>query len=456
MTFEEIVKAVDGEAYIKSEFTSYRSVSTDTRKIPKDSIFIALKGENFNGNNFIEEASEKGAALCIVDEINFDSTRLNPSTSIIKVENTKKALLNLAAFYRKKLTVKMIGITGSTGKTSTKDLVAAALSGKYNVFKTKGNFNNEIGLPLMIFQLDNNYDIAVLEMGMSNLNEIHNLAEVALPDIAIITNVGVSHLENLKTRENILKAKMEITDFFHENSKLIINADNDLLETIDNKQFSILRTGIENGRDFKAVDINLDEKHINFRVVESNGISSPIINISVPGKHNILNALLAIGCSRSLGMNYEEIVRGLQTLEFTSMRLDIVKGKKFTIIDDCYNASPDSMRAAIDVLANLEGKRKVAILGTMRELGDTSYNLHKEIGEYAKFNGVDYVFAVGEFSDAYVEGFGDNNNSKLFENIDDAIEFIKSIVSTDDAILVKASRSMKFENIVNNLKMINC
>ncbi|GLC32390.1 UDP-N-acetylmuramoyl-tripeptide--D-alanyl-D-alanine ligase [Clostridium omnivorum] len=456
ITFDEIINAIDGEEYIKSNYMEYKSVSTDTRKIPKDSIFIALKGENFNANNFVKEASEKGASLCIVDEIKFDSSHLNPNTSIIKVENTKKALLKLAAYYRKKLNLKVIGITGSTGKTSTKDLVAAALSGKYKVFKTKGNFNNEIGLPLMIFQLDDSYDIAVLEMGMSNLNEIHNLAEVAEPDIALITNIGVSHLENLKTRENILKAKMEITDFFNEKSILIINTDNDLLATVENRLYSVLRTGIENGKDFKAVDINLDEKHINFRVVESNSYTSPIINIAIPGKHNILNTLLAIGCSRSLGMSYEEILDGLENLEVTSMRLDIVRGNKFTIIDDSYNASPDSMRAAIEVLATIEGKRKIAVLGTMRELGNTSYDLHKEIGEYAKIKGIDYIYTVGEYSEAYLAGFSNSNNSKNFNNIEEVIEHIKDIVSIEDVILVKASRSMKFENIVNNLKMINC
>lgn len=456
ITFDEIIKSVEGEAYLKSQYEVYKSVSTDTRNILQDSIFIALKGENFNGNDYIEEASKKGAALCIVEEINFDSSRLEANTSIIKVENTKKALLKLAAFYRKKLNLMVVGITGSTGKTSTKDLLAAALSGKFKVFKTKGNFNNEIGLPLMIFQLDNSYDIAVLEMGMSNLNEIHNLAEVSIPDIAIITNIGVSHLENLKTRENILKAKMEITDFFNGNSKLIINADNDLLETIGKKDYAVLRTGIENGEDFKAVDIKLDEKHINFRVKENDSCLSPFININIPGKHNILNALLAIGCSRSLGMKYEDIVRGFENLEVTSMRLDIIKGNKFMIIDDCYNASPDSMKAAIDVLVGLEGKKKIAVLGTMRELGETSYHLHKEVGEYAKLKKIDYLIAVGEHSDAYVDGFNISHMSKIFSNNSEAIEFIQSIISHEDVILVKASRSMKFEKIVNNLKIINC
>jgi UDP-N-acetylmuramoyl-tripeptide--D-alanyl-D-alanine ligase len=452
---EEILRAVNGEIYAAGREQEYKEVSTDTRKLGRGSIFIALKGDNFNGNDFIVEASEKGAALCIADEINFDRRNLDKAMTVIKVEDSKRALLELAKYYRSKLDIKIVGITGSTGKTSTKDLVAAALGGKYRVFKTKGNLNNEIGLPLMIFKLDRSYDVAVLEMGMNNLNEIHRLSDVAQPDIAIITNIGISHIENLKTRENILKAKMEITDFFTSENTLIINGDNDLLSSIHSQCYKVVKIGMEKEFDHKAENIILNEGGIEFQIKEGGRLNPYLFSIPVPGKHNISNSLLAIACGRQLGMRYEEIAKGLESLEVTSMRLDIVKTKKFTIIDDSYNASPDSMKAAMEVQAQIKGSRKLAVLGTMKELGDKSYEAHKEIGSYAGALGIDVLITVGEYNSAYCEGYGCRGNCKGFSSIDEAGDYITSIVRKDDVILVKASRSMKFETIVDRLKKIN-
>ena len=214
LTLDEIVKAVNGKILAKNNEGTFNKVSTDTRKIEENNLFIALKGENFNGNNYATSAIKKGASIIIIDEVNFEIEELNNNGTVIKVEDTKKALADLARYYRKKLGIKVVGITGSTGKTSTKDLVAAFLSGKYKVFKTKGNFNNEIGLPLMILELNDSYDIAVLEMGTSNFGEISRLASIARPDVSAITNIGVAHIEYLKTRENILKEKMSISDLF--------------------------------------------------------------------------------------------------------------------------------------------------------------------------------------------------------------------------------------------------
>ena len=456
ITFEEIVEAVKGKIYIKGSDTEINAVSTDTRKLEKGNLFIALKGENFNGNEYITLASEKGASLCIVDEIKFKDEEINNYTTVILVENTKEALLDLAMYYRSKLLVKIVGITGSTGKTSTKDLTAAVLSSKYKVFKTKGNFNNEIGLPLMMFQIDNSYDIAILEMGMSNLGEIHRLARVAKPEVAIITNIGVSHIENLITRENILKAKMEITDFFNKSGILVLNGDNDLLNTVKSKDYNIIKIGIENGREYIAKDILLEENSISFEVEEKNEVDHHRIFVDVPGKHNVLNSLLAIACGRILNLCYEDIAEGIKNLETTSMRLDIVRGEKFTIVDDCYNASPDSMIAALDVLINLKGRKKIAILGTMKELGDKAYEAHKKIGEYAKEKEIDLLITVGEFNKAFSEGFSNLNKHIPCINDEEAFNSIKEHICEDDAVLVKASRSMKFEAIVNKLKNINC
>jgi len=455
ISYDEIIEAVAGEIVVKGERGIYNNVSIDTRAIKTNDIFIALKGENFNANDFVIEASKKGASICIVDEIKFEESQLNKKTSIIKVADTKKALLELAKFYINKLNLRVVGITGSTGKTSTKDLVAAVLSAKYKVFKTLGNFNNEIGLPMMIFKLDKTYDVAVLEMGMSDFGEIHNLCEVAKPNVAIITNIGMSHIENLKTRENILKAKMEITDFFNEDSVLIVNSDNDLLEDIIISNYNLIKTGIDSGADFKACDLNIEEKKISFGLIEKGNLTNNCFEVNIPGRHNILNSLLAVACARVMDMSYNEIAEGFKKLEATSMRLDITKGEKFTIIDDCYNASPDSMIAAIDVLCNINGKSKIAVLGTMRELGNSSFEAHKQVGEYAKSRNIDLLITLGEFNEAYKEGFNDIDKYRSFETYNEAVAFIDGMIAENDVVLVKASRYMKLESIVSGLKNIN-
>jgi len=447
LTIEQILEAVSGELIVKGNRVDFDHVSTDTRTIHEKSIFIALKGENFNGNNYVVQASQKGAFLCIIDEVNFEATNLKDYTSVIKVADARKALLDLAKYYRSMLDIKVVAITGSTGKTSTKDLTAAVLSSKYKVFKTEGNFNNEIGLPLMIFKLDNSYDIAVLEMGMSNLGEIHNMARAANPDIALITNVGISHIENLKTRENILKAKLEITDFFKDNNVLIVNAENDMLSTVKNKNYKIVKTGLEHTLDMYGRKIKLNEDSVDFKVCD--GEKCCDIHLDIPGKHNVYNTLLAMACGKSLDISFDDMKEGIKNLKTTSMRLDIIKGDKATIINDCYNASPDSMKAAIDVLANIKGNNKIAVLGTMRELGDEAYNAHREVALYAKEKGINILITLGEFNKAYNEGFED---SLAFESKEEILNFLSNNIKDKDVVLFKASRAMKFEVMVEELK----
>ncbi|WP_461204321.1 UDP-N-acetylmuramoyl-tripeptide--D-alanyl-D-alanine ligase [Clostridium sp. DL1XJH146] len=448
LTFDEILKAVSGKSLINSGNEYFNRVETDTRKNLEDCIFFALTGENFNGNKFVEEASNKGASLCIVDEEIFDKCNLKKKTSIILVNDTKKALLELAEYYRNKLKIKVVGITGSTGKTSTKDILAAMLSSKYKVFKTKGNFNNEIGLPLMIFKLDNSYDIAVLEMGMSNLGEIDRLAKTAKPDMAIITNIGDSHLEFLKTRENILRAKMEITNYFHANNLLIVNSENDLLREINKGEHRLIKTGYSSNEDFYASDVVCRKDSIGFNLYKE-GKFEQEFTFDLIGKHNVLNSLLCIACADELGISFDEMKKGLRNIERTSMRLEIKKTDYITIINDCYNASPDSMRAAIDILSTYEG-RKIAILGTMKELGDNSSELHRSIGEYALLNNIDLIVTIGECSEDYCRGFS-GRESYQFKSVEKALIKLHSIVDNKDVVLIKASRYMKFEHIVEFL-----
>ena len=450
LNIQEVIEAVKGEVIVKNNSGEFNKISTDTRKIEEGNLFFALKGGNFNGNNYAASAIEKGASVVIIDEVKFNEGELKNKGTVIKVRDTKSALGDLAGFYRKKLGIKVVGITGSTGKTSTKDLIAAFLSGKYRVFKTQGNFNNEIGLPLMIFELSKEYDIAVLEMGTSNFGEINTLAGIARPDIAAITNVGVAHIEYLKTRENILKEKMSIADFFEDNNNLVINCENDMLKTVKDEDYakaSIQRTGYDKNYDLYAENIELTSERTSFDAVSGN--ERHRFTLNMVGEHNVLNALLGIQISKDFGLTFQEMEKGLDNFKATSMRLEFIKYNGFTIINDSYNANPDSMKAALNVLKGYTEKRKIAVLGTMGELGDYAKAAHKEVGEFAKGK-ANILMTTGIYNDSYKEGFGEE--TLVCDSKEELIKTLKDIVQEDDTILVKASRSSKFEEIIKELQ----
>lgn len=447
LNLQEIVKATKGALLKEADVKEIKAVSTDTRKIEEGTMFIALKGENFNGNNYVLDAFNKGAKIAIVDEVKCDLNELKEDVALIKVQNTGRALMDLAKFYREKLGLKVVGITGSAGKTSTKDLVAAVLSYKYKVFKTKGNFNNEIGLPLMILELDSTYDVAILEMGMRGLGQIKELAEIASPDLGIITNIGISHIEILKTRENILKAKMEIATFFDKNNTLVVCGNDDFLGALPEAEYKIVKTGV--GENFKigAKNIALEELSSKFTVYD--GEKEEEFSLDMPGEHNISNLMLGIAIAKELGVSFEEMKRGLKNIEATSMRLELIKKDGFSILNDCYNSSPVAVKSAIDVMKNIEGKRRIAVLGTMRELGHKSEEAHEEIGKYAKENGIEKVLCFGDFSENIKEGYGEG--CTVYENKKELIKDLLNIICDGDIILVKASRSLKFEEITKAL-----
>jgi len=409
---KEIAEAISGEIIISGSTEEFSNVTIDSRNVSKGDIFIAIKGENFDGHKF-----------------------------------------DLASYYISTLDIKVVGITGSTGKTSTKDLMAAALSKKYKVFKTQGNFNNDIGLPLMIFKLDKTYQVAIIEMGMSDLGEIDTLAKVAKPSIGVITNIGTSHLENLKTRENILKAKLEIANNFTEENVLIINGDNDMLHNYYTDKYKIVKIGIDSDYNFKGCRIIINKDSIEFGVKENGEDVNATIKVPVPGKHNVLNSLLAIAVARELKVTYEEIQEGIENLQATSMRLDVLNLDNYTIINDAYNASPDSMEAALEVLKQYNG-RKIAVLGTMKELGEDSARAHEQVGAYAKASGIDLLFTLGEFSENFKKGYG-SENFMDFNSMEELIAELKKTIKSDDILLIKASRSMKFENIIKELQKKN-
>jgi len=445
LSLSEIVGAINGEILVKNNEGNFNKISTDTRKIEKDNLFIALTGENFNGNDYVIHAIEKGASIVIVDDIKFKVEELNDRGTIIKVNNTKTALGDLARFYRKKIGIKVVGITGSTGKTSTKDLVAAFLSGKYKVFKTQGNFNNEIGLPLMIFELSKEYDIAVLEMGTSNFGEINRLARIACPNISAITNIGVAHIEYLKSRENILKEKMCITDFFDDKNSLIVNCENDMLKTVNKEdKFNLEKIGYDEKYDLYAKNIELTCETTAFDAITKNN-ESHRFNLNMVGEHNVLNALIGIQIAKDLGLTFDEMEKGLENFNATSMRLEFIKKDDFTIINDSYNANPDSMKAALRVLENYSGNRKIAVLGSMGELGDYAEEAHTEVGKFAKGK-ADILLTTGKFKECYEEGF--KEGTMLFETKQELMEKLANMIKINDTILIKASRSEKFEEII--------
>ena len=447
LNLQEIVKATKGALLKEADVKEIKAISTDTRKIEEGTMFIALKGENFNGNNYVLDAFNKGAKIAIVDEVKCDLNELKEDVALIKVQNTGRALMDLAKFYREKLGLKVVGITGSAGKTSTKDLVAAVLSDKYKVFKTKGNFNNEIGLPLMILELDSTYDVAILEMGMRGLGQIKELAEIASPDLGIITNIGISHIEILKTRENILKAKMEIATFFDKNNTLVVCGNDDFLGALPSDEYKIVKTGVGENFEIGAKNIALEEISSKFTVYD--GEKEEEFSLDMPGEHNLSNLMLGIAIAKELGVSFEEMKRGLKNIEATSMRLELIKKDGFSILNDCYNSSPVAVKSAIDVMKNIEGKRRIAVLGTMRELGHKSEEAHEEIGKYAKENGIEKVLCFGDFSENIKEGYGEG--CTVYENKEELIKDLLNIICEGDIILVKASRSLKFEEITKAL-----
>lgn len=454
LTLENIANACGGILVCKSEEIKYKEVSdivTDNRKVTEGALFVAIKGNRVDGHSFIDSAYESGA-ICVIAEKDIEDDR-----PYIIVENSLNAIKKIAQFYRENLNIKVVGITGSVGKTSTKEVIASVLSQKYNVLKTEGNFNNELGLPLTIFKIREEHEIAVLEMGISDFGEMTRLSEIARPDVAVITNIGICHLENLKTRDGILQAKTEMFKNIKENAVIILNGDDDKLSTV--KEYNGIKPV------FYYVD-DVSEKNIYADKIESNGIkgikcnihyneSDINVNINIPGRHMIYNALAAVCVGKVFALNDEEIKSGIEKLKPVSGRNNIIELNNLTVIDDCYNANPISMKASIDVLGYAEGRR-VAILGDMFELGANEEALHAGIGEYISNTDIEVVIFVGHLmNNAFIKlSDVDSHNRKIyyFDNLDEMFTEFDKIIMTNDNILVKASHGMNFVKIIDYLK----
>ena len=447
LKIQDIVTAVNGKLLTADRQNEWiEQITTDSRQTMKQGLFIPLKGERFDGHNFIETVYDKGAIATLTMEETIKDTRL----ATIYVEDTQKALLDLARFYRGTFNIPVIGITGSVGKTSTKEMIAATLSGKWHVHKTEGNFNNEIGLPLTLFKLNKAHEVAVIEMGMNHFGEIHNLTTTAMPDVAVITNIGTSHIENLGSREGILKAKLEILDGLSPNGLLIVNGDNDLLGQLKDMPVKSVTYGLQPTNDYWAENIRSEGMYTLADVTTPNGHYA--IRINALGEHMVYNTLAAIAIAEHYGLTEPEIMKGLESYEPAKMRMHISEVKNtLTIMDDTYNASPDSMKAALKVLMDYQSNgRKIAVLGDMFEMGEFAPELHKEVGTFANEIKVDLLIAVGELAKDIAQGYQLAGGKKVryFTTKEAFVTEMGQILEKGDCVLFKASRGMHFETLV--------
>ena len=450
MTLDNIAAACGG-IYHGTEAARERviaDITTDSRKAGKDSLFVAIKGERVDAHRFIPSVFEQGA-LCVISEQELQ----NPAGAYIQVKSSLQAVKDIAEFYRKQLDIKVVGITGSVGKTSTKEMIASVLSEKYQVLKTLGNFNNELGLPLTVFRLRDEDEIAVLEMGISHFGEMHRLSKVARPDICVMTNIGQCHLEFLGDRDGVLKAKSEIFDYLAPDGTIILNGDDDKLSTLQEvKGIQPVFFGIDSDRAISATQIrSLGLKGIACRICTGQGAFD--VTIPIPGYHMVYNALAGTAVGLALGMTTEEIKRGIEKLESLSGRFHIIETDHYTVVDDCYNANPVSMKASLKVLGDALG-RKVAILGDMGELGENEKQLHEEVGVEAGQLGIQLLICVGALSEHMAKAAKESNPQMEVvykKTLDEAIESLSQYLKKEDTILVKASHFMHFEKIVEVL-----
>jgi len=444
MYINEIIDATNG-LLLKGNNILVNGFSIDTRTINKNDIYISLKGDNHDGNEFILKAIEKGC-IGIIYSGYIENSVINQNDLVfIKVDDTTDALQKMAKYKRNKYKIPVVAITGSVGKTSTKDIISSVMSKKYNVLSTKGNLNNHIGLPLTLLGLKD-HDAMCIEMGMNHFKELSLLTNILKPTIAVITNIGTAHIGNLGSRENILKAKLEILEGLT-SKNVVINNDNDLLNkwNKENDYYNVTTYGINNNSDFNASNIKLNLDNSTFDIKVNNEIYN--IEIDVPGEHFIYNALCAISIGNLLEINIEDIISGIKEFKLSSKRMEIKKKDNKTLLIDCYNANYDSMKSAIEVLGKYK-ERKIAVLGDMLELGEFSEDLHTKIGELIGKNKIDILITVGKNSIYIYENAKINNKYKC-KNNEEAIELLKNIVQKDDVILFKASNSMNFVEIVN-------
>lgn len=460
MTLEEIAGCCGG-VYFGDEAakgTPVSSVTIDSRKIQPGGLFLPICGERVDGHRFIPDVFQRGAAACLSER----QLEGQPGPYIL-VESTRKALRDIAAYYRRSLKIPIVGITGSVGKTSTKEMIASVLGVRYRVHKTEGNFNNEIGLPLTVFGIRKEHEIAVLEMGISDFGEMHRLAKIAEPDICVITNIGLCHLENLGSRDGILQAKTEVFSHMQPDGAVILNGDDDKLGSLRqvNGKKPVFYTWHNPWTSYGSVKDAVYADRVEplgmegIRMTLHLGQNSKEVTVPLPGEHQIYNALAAACVGAACGMGLEEICRGISAVKTIGGRSHLIQVGGMTLIDDCYNANPVSMRASLDVLSAASG-RKIAILGDMGELGEKERLLHAEVGRYAAEKGIDFLYCTGKLSEEMVQSARNEKESRIqafhYPDKKALLDAVSGELKKGDTVLVKASHFMEFSEIVETLQ----
>lgn len=462
ITVKDILKICRGKLICGNETIVCREFKKDTRAIKTGDVYIGIKGENFDGNTLYEKAFENGAEVCIISGVEAKECK---GKTIIEVEDSIKALQEIAEYKRNLYNIPVIAVTGSVGKTSTKDIIASIMSQKYKVLKTEGNMNNHIGLPMTILKLKE-HEAMVVEMGMDHEGEIRVLTNIAHPTMCVISNIGSSHIKTLGSRENILKAKLEILEGTSKDAPIAINNDNDLLNNwikTNNTTHKIITYGIDTKSDVMAKDIECFEDRSIFTLETNNKqykshCICPRVEIPVGGKHFVYNALSAICVGLENNIEIGKIIEGIKNVELTKRRMEIIKNKNgVTIINDTYNANYESMKAGLEYLHSVNGNRKIAILGDMFNLGNYEKELHEKIGEEVVKSEASVLITVGEASKNIVKRaleLESITNMKIYKckSNEEAIKFAKQELKEGDIVLVKASNAMHFDEIVNNIQ----
>ena len=436
----------------------FETVCTDSREADSTSMFVAIRGERVDGHSYISNVVKAGCRCVIAERVPLDVKGI----AVIIVQDSIRAIRDIAEYIKSQVDIKTVAVTGSVGKTTTKEFISSVLDRKFNLYKTEGNFNSTIGMPMSMLELSQRNDAAVFEMGMSGLGEIEFMSEAAKPDIAVITNIGSSHLEMLGSRENIRRAKMEITAGLKDGGTLFLNGDEPLLQGHESDRYNVLYFGMKNDEcDYFASNIRNIDGGLVFDMRTPAGEYKDI-QINLVGAHNVYNAMVAFSTGLKMNMTEADIREGLLSYKAAKMRQNIYNIGGITVIEDCYNASPESMNAAINVLdetARVKGGRKIALLGDMRELGTTTATLHAGVGSYLAEKKPDFLFTYGELSSENLANGAVNNGmseKQIFRNpITDAEAVAKKLLSVlkeGDVLLVKASRGLAAENVLNYVK----
>lgn len=455
LTVKKIVEVCDGKLLCGNLNAVCKSFTKDTRELKPGDVYIGIKGVKFDGNKFYEDAFNKGAEACVLERESYDGKYKGDKT-IVLVDDAIKALKCLGEYKRETTSAKIVGVTGSVGKTSTRDMIYSVVSQEFKSLKTEGNFNNNIGLPLTMMRLFDE-EVGVIEMGMNHLGEIDYLSKIAKPHIGVITNIGTAHIGELGSRENILKAKLEILNGLERDGKLIINNDNDMLHKfyLEKSDDRLVSIGIENKSDFMATDIEIKDNKVLFNI-DYNGEKCPI-ECPVPNKVFVYNALIAFAVGTLLKIDVKMIQKGIENFKLTKNRLEIFKTKRgLTVINDAYNASIDSMESGLDTLKSISNGRKIAVLGSMLELGDFSEELHRKVGKMVVTHDVDILLTAGMdakfIADEALKCGMRPENIYICDSNEQVIEYLKTIVKEKDTLLIKASNGLHFYEIVAALR----